>query len=831
MHPDRLIWITLGWLSATGSILANLAPEQIALLPPPAAVDVDFKRDVHPLLEARCVQCHGRGKTSGGFSLENRETALAGSSSGPSIIPGRSEESYLIELVAGIDPDNVMPAKGTRLTADEVGLLRAWIDQGVQWDADAGFGRPPARNLLPHRPELPAATTASSHPVDRIMQSYFKSEGVTVAEAVDDARFIRRVYLDVIGMIPSPREIEDFSADPARDKRARLVRRLLDDREGYAVHWLTFWNDALRNDYQGTGYIDGGRRQITEWLYGALANNLPFDRFVRELVDPQPASAGFVNGIIWRGVVNASQTPEMQAAQNVSQVFMGVNLKCASCHDSFINDWTLADAYGLAGVYAHEPLEMVLCDKPTGQVAPLRFLYPELGEIDAASSRDERLRQLADLMTNERNGRLSRTIVNRIWARLLGRGLVEPLDDMEQPAWHPELLDWLAADLVDHDYDLKRTLELILTSAAYQLPAVAASEQMTTGFEFRGPTIRRLSAEQFLDSVSQVTGAWNALPTARVNFSPGNDPADPASAARWIWTTSDAGARAAPQTVRWRRVIELPTTPDAAAAVIACDNAFKLFVNGREVASGKDFARPQLIDLSAALRVGRNVIAVEAINAPANPDEPAADQASPAGLLAQLTIRVDGGLRADPNPAFIRVGTDRTWRWAQDEPEDWTGLAFDDSTWDAAIELGPPESEPWNVGNAWRTTTSIAAWVGRTRAALMVNDPLMTALGRPNREQVVTSRPTAATTLQALELTNGETLAKWLHQGAARFLRERPASAEELVADLYRRAFGRGPTLEESRLAGVIVGPAPEPAGVEDLLWAMIMLPEFQLIH
>ena len=134
-------------------------------------------------------------------------------------------------------------------------------------------------------------------------------------------------------------------------------QRLLADRVGYAEHWLTFWNDLLRNDYRGTGYIDGGREQITAWLYSALVTNVPFDRFVAQLVDPVPGSAGFSKGIVWRGVVNASQTPEMQAAQNISQVFMGVNLKCASCHDSFVNDWQLSDAYGMASIYADQPLQ------------------------------------------------------------------------------------------------------------------------------------------------------------------------------------------------------------------------------------------------------------------------------------------------------------------------------------------------------------------------------------------------------------------------------------------------------------------------------------------
>ena len=225
-----------------------------------------------------------------------------------------------------------------------------------------------------------------------------------------------------------------------------------------------------------------------------------------------------------------------------------------------------------------------------------------------------------------------------------------------------------------------------------------------------------------------------------------------------------------------------------------------------------------------------NVIAIEAVNAPAKPGEPESDQTSPAGLLAQLSVQT-GSASPAPGQRLHRMGTDQSWRWTIEEPEGWTKLEFDDSTWNAAVELGSPESGPWNVGESWRTTTSIETWAGRSRAALMVSDPLMTALGRPNREQVVTSRPTAATTLQALELTNGETLADWLRRGVVRLLRDDPGSADHLVVRVYQRTLGRKPTVEELRLAAGVVGNVPEPAGLEDLLWAMIMLPEFQLIH
>ena len=276
--------------------------------------------------------------------------------------------------------------------------------------------------------------------------------------------------------------MEAFVADRREDKRDRLVERLLADDRNYTEHWLSFWNDLLRNDYKGTGYIDGGRKQITHWLYSALLTNMPYDKFVAELVNPTPDSEGFTKGIVWRGVVNASQTPQMQTAQNIAQVFMGVNLKCASCHDSFINDLTLADAYGLAGIYADGPLEMVHCDKPTGQKAELKFLYPELGAIDPKADKPARLKRLAEIITQRQDARLTRTLVNRLWQRFMGRGLIEPVDDMEKAAWNPDLLDWLAEDFAAHNYDVKHLIRQILTSRAYQLPAVNLGEQQTAGF-------------------------------------------------------------------------------------------------------------------------------------------------------------------------------------------------------------------------------------------------------------------------------------------------------------------------------------------------------------
>src|SRR4051812_6878632 len=422
-----------------------LTPEQAAQLPPSVKRPVSFSKEIKPIFEASCIKCHGRGRVKAGFRLDTRETLLKGGDSGPAVIAGKSAASLLIALVQGFDPDSVMPKKGSRLTADQIGLLRGWIDQGAQWEPGVTFGRLEPLNLKPHLPEIPAGAK-NANPIDRFLQPYFAEHKIKPAQPVADRVFARRVYLDLIGLLPPPAELEAFVADSQADKRERLVERLLADDRNYSDHWLTFWNDLLRNDYKGTGYIDGGRKQITKWLYSSLLNNVPYNEFVAQLIHPNPESEGFSKGIVWRGAVNASQTPQMQAAQNISQVFMGVNLKCASCHDSFINDLTLADAYGLAGIYADGPLEMVRCDKPLGKKAELKFLYPELGPIDSQADKSVRLEQLAHIITQRQDGRLTRTLVNRLWQKFMGRGLVDPVDDMEKPAWNPALLDWLAED-------------------------------------------------------------------------------------------------------------------------------------------------------------------------------------------------------------------------------------------------------------------------------------------------------------------------------------------------------------------------------------------------
>ena len=363
--------------------------------------------------------------------------------------------------------------------------------------------------LVPRRPELPPAHHGRDNPIDRILDAELSARGAKLQSSVSDAVFLRRASLDLIGLLPTPEELQNFLNDTRPNKRSRAVRELLDRDINYAEHWLTFWNDLLRNDYTGTGFITGGRKQITRWLYDALVTNLPYDAMARELIAPtSPDSTGFGEGIRWRGEVAAGQTVEIQFAQSVGQAFLGINLKCASCHDSFIDRWKLEESYGIAAVYSLRPLEIHRCDKPIGKTATAAWLFPELGQVDAQAPQPERLKQLAALMTHPDNGRFTRTVVNRLWHRLMGHGIVHPPDAMQSPPWNADLLDYLAVHLADHHYVLKDTLELIATSHAYQSQTQTVSKGVDdAGYVYAGPRARRMTAEQFLDAVWQLTGA------------------------------------------------------------------------------------------------------------------------------------------------------------------------------------------------------------------------------------------------------------------------------------------------------------------------------------
>ncbi|MFP6737400.1 MAG: DUF1553 domain-containing protein [Planctomycetota bacterium] len=790
-----------------------------------------FHDKVAPLLKKRCGKCHMEEKRKGGLSMNTRINLLQGGESGAALEPGKSSLSAITRRIRSTDPKKRMPPKGERLKKSEIDAISRWIDEGAPWLDGFTFNKSHRRAALaPREPELPAGK-AQDNPIDLLLKPYFKKHGVNAERTISQAAFRRRTYLDLVGLLPP-------SGSPGADTteaREATIDSLLGNRGRYTGHWLTFWNDILRNAYKGTGFIDGGRGQITEWLYRSLYENLPYDRFVHQLISPVPGSDGFIRGIKWRGVVNESQRPEIQAAQNVAQVFLGTNLKCASCHDSFVNHWKLKDSYAFASVFASGPLQLHRCDKPNGETSKMAFLYPELGEIDAKASRNERLKQLADLLVLPENGRLSRTIVNRLWAVAFGRGIVEPLDNMDMEPWSQDLLDWLASDLVKNGYNLKHTLKLITTSKAYRLPAIdeKREDDPKAGYVFRGPLVRRLSAEQFIDAAWSLAGSGNRDDirpgkrdgrgqggqykiAVKIHSSAARKSAPGASKAEWIW--SDRGYNTAPagQVAYFRHAFNIDKLPPTTVLTATADNEFVLYLNGEKLLESSEWNTPVSVNPGRKLKRGKNLLAVRAANGGG------VSGANPAGLIVSLK-----GMDEKGSPVFEEA-TSPAWLHTLETVKGWQLPETPDSKWKASFRIGSLDAEPWNVGGHFQSATPGAGAI-EARSSLAFADQLQVALGRPNREQVVSRRESVATLLQALELTNGKTLDRIITWNSKQLLAQEHKSSARLIKAVYNRGLSREPSEAELDTLKALVGTPASAQGIEDLLWTILMHPEFQL--
>ena len=786
-------------------------------------VPIDFAHDIVPIVRVHCGKCHTGDARQGGFSMNTRSSALAGGdSTTPGFVAGQASQSEIIRRIMSSDPQERMPSEGPALPVESIALLRRWIDTQAPWTEGFAFKGTGYESPLTIRTiELPPAKNGRTHPIDRVVDAYWETNSIARPRPSDDRTFMRRVTLDLVGLLPPPQRVKAFVEDTNPAKRAVLVREILAQNLDYAEHWMTFWNDLLRNDYSGTGFITGGRRQITTWLHRSLLENMPYDGFVRHLVSPIDESRGFIDGIVWRGEVNASQIVPIQFAQNISQTFLGINLKCASCHDSFIDRWTLQQTYDLAAIYSNSPLELHRCDKATGSKATPRWLFEEIGRVDPDASPHVRLEQLANLMTSPDNGWLSRTIVNRLWHRLMGRGFVHPVDSMRNRPWNEDLLELLSQHLIEHAWDLKSVLEFIVTSETYAACTPPVFDQaQNADFIFMGPLPKRMTSEQFTDAVWMLTGTAPLKPDAEV-VRIKRDKALPAlrpTEALWIWSNalaaSDPGEKLA-----FHKQFTLPAAVSHAAVVSTCDNEHTLFLNGKRICAGSEWSVPVGELVTTELVHGTNDVTVVAANGVAG---------GPAALKVEFHGRLVDG-------SEFNVHTDDSWEWTtaipnangrfpkDHEPGDWkkASVITNQNVWAGA-------SRAFDARLAGITVDGPMPMV---RAVLMKGTSLMAALGRPNRDQVVTSRPVDLTTLEAIQLANEPSLADEFARGSRQILDQHGPQADALLRWMFEASLSRSPTSEETASALEMLGEKPTAESIADCLWAIVMLPEFQLIR
>ncbi len=776
-------------------------------------------RQVQSILHDRCHSCHNARLLQGGLSLQTLTDVLQGGVSGPALVPGSSRDSLLFQRVSGVKEPR-MPFREEPLNSRELALLRRWIDQGASWPSDQP---PPAATprLAPHRPRVPEGPAHLENPIDRFVASVLSAQGRPFPQPVSDRVFLRRVHLDLWGLLPSPQEVESFLWEESDRKRERRIQALLADSERYAEHWMSYWNDLLRND-EGVRY-HGEREPISEWLRKSLQENLSYDRLVQALLNPaaEDDPRGFLVGVNWRGEISASQSRSMQAAQNSAHVFLGVNLKCASCHDSFVDRWKLSDSYGLASLFAEEELELVRCDVPLGRTAAPRFIFPELGEISAGDL-EQRRRQAAALFTTPRNGRFARTLVNRIWGRLLGRSLVQAMDDPESTAWSPDLQDWLAWDFVENGHDLRRLLAQILTSRTYQMPSVQDSPpaEPSASAPFGGPVPRRLSAEQFLDGVSSVTGEWRVLSSAS------GDPGRPSRA--WRFKSSPL-TRSLGRPIRDQVVLERNHESSTLQALELSfgDELNRLIRRGAASLAGRFQPVPRNHFDSGDVRWGKVEVDIDIegfhelrlLAVDMDSYDPsrvrvawaAAEIEGPEGVTPLHRFQVEGSFEERP----VRF-VERTIR----------RVTADDGTTTTVADTTPhPYSEALVTGLPGEIVFPLDGnGFTRFRAVVGVDEESLGSDIHPSVRFFVFDREPDRDRLVREE--GDPPVAKPPHQ----------FSADELVSYLYRYCLTRDPTASERKLALSLSGnPGPEEAlekeGVEDLLWSLFLSPEFQTVR
>ncbi len=340
------------WLAVPGVPARAAAP---APLPPAAGRKVDFTRDIRPILASRCYQCHGPEKQKAELRLDTRAGGLKGGEAGPVIVPGQSARSLLVQLVVGMDPDKRMPAKGPLLTAEQIGLLRAWIDQGAVWPEVPGAVQVVAKVdhwafKAPVRPALPAVRERGwpRNPIDRFVLARLEKEKLAPSPRADRVTLIRRLSLDLLGLPPTPREIDAFVADRRPDAYDRLVERLLASPH-YGECWGRHWLDVAR--YADTnGYEKDLPRSIwpyRDWVIDALNRDLPYDQFTIEqlagdLLPNATLEQRVATGFLRNSMVNEEGgiDPEQFRMQGIidrmdalGKAFLGLTINCAQCHN------------------------------------------------------------------------------------------------------------------------------------------------------------------------------------------------------------------------------------------------------------------------------------------------------------------------------------------------------------------------------------------------------------------------------------------------------------------------------------------------------------------
>lgn len=355
---------------------------------------------------------------------------------------------------------------------------------------------------------------------------------INPSELSDDTTFLRRVTLDLTGAIPTALEAREFTFDSAIDKRSKLIERLLYSKS-YADWWALKWSDMLRNEEKTLDRK--GVQNFHSWIRESVAQDKPLDQFIRELIGSRGSSYGQPQSNYYRALREPFARSEATA-----QLFLGIRLQCAKCHNHPFDKWTQDDYYSWGNLFSrvdykilennrrdtndsHEfDGEQIIFMQSKGDVDDPRVKRPRpprfLGESTPVPESADRLQALANWLTQPTNRQFAKAMVNRVWSNLMGRGIVEPVDDFRvtNPPVNAELLERLTDDFIQHGYSLRHLIRRITNSRIYQLSAVPNATNQDDETNFSKSSVRRLTAEQLLDAMADVTASevkFNGFPS------------------------------------------------------------------------------------------------------------------------------------------------------------------------------------------------------------------------------------------------------------------------------------------------------------------------------
>jgi hypothetical protein len=419
----------------------------------------------------------------------------------------------------------------------ETTVLVRYLDQHV----------PVRLAFIPARPEFAWKKTPVHHFIDRHVFAKLQALRMNASGLCTDSEFLRRASLDLLGLLPTADEARAFVADRRRDKRSKLVDALL-ERPEFADFWALKWSDVLRNEEK---VLDRkGVQAYYHWIRQGLAGNKPLDQFVREILSARGSTYQNPAANFYRANRDA-----VTRAEATAQLFLGTRLQCAKCHNHPFDRWTQSDYYDWADIFSRVQYKVLannrrddldkhefngeqivflareggVTNPRTGKPAHARFLgEPSPSETRSAPLDTDPLTALSLWLTSQPN--FARSQVNWIWFHLLGRGIVDPIDDFRptNPPSHPGLLDELAADFAKHKFDVRHLIRTIMASRTYQLSAEPTPDNADDALNFSHSLPRRLSAEQLLDTQHQVLDVpvrFNGFPAGlRAAQLPGGSP-------------------------------------------------------------------------------------------------------------------------------------------------------------------------------------------------------------------------------------------------------------------------------------------------------------------